>query len=118
MSLREASLALGASRWFTTLKVVLGAAKGGVVTGVLLAIARIAGETAPLLFTALGNNFYSTNLQQPIASLPVTIFNFATSADNHWNALAWGGALVLVLLIFILSLAARYFTSGRYSSAK
>lgn len=118
MSLREASLALGASRWFTTLKVVLGAAKGGVVTGVLLAIARIAGETAPLLFTALGNNFYSTNLQQPIASLPVTIFNFATSADNHWNALAWGGALVLVLLILILSLAARYFTSGRYSSAK
>ena len=118
MSLREASLALGAPRWFTTLKVVLGAAKGGVITGILLAIARIAGETAPLLFTALGNNFFSANLKQPIASLPVTIYNFATSADNHWNALAWGGALVLVGLIFILSLAARYFTSGRYSSAK
>ena len=113
MSLREASLSLGATRSRTTLKVVLGAAKGGVITGALLAIARIAGETAPLLFTALGNNFFSRELEGPMASLPVTIFNFATSADNHWNALAWAGSLVLVFIIFVLSLLARHFTSNR-----
>lgn len=114
MSMREASLALGATRWRTVVKVVLGAAKGGIVTGVLLAVARVAGETAPLLFTALGNNFYSANVKEPMASLPVTIFTFATSPDDIWRSMAWGGALVLVALIFILSVAARYFTKGKY----
>ena len=118
MSLREASLALGATRWFTTLKIVLGTAKGGVITGILLALARVAGETAPLLFTSLGNNFFSTNLRGAMASLPVTIFNFATSADDNWNALAWTGSLVLVLMIFMLSLAARYFTRNRFGASK
>ncbi len=117
-SLRDASLALGATRSFTMIRIVLNAAKGGVVTGVLLAIARIAGETAPLLFTALGNNFFSLNPNQPIASLPVTIFNFAMAADDRWNALAWGGSLVLVLMVLILSVAARYFTRGQFNLPK
>jgi phosphate transport system permease protein len=113
MALREASLALGATRSRTTLKVVLSAARGGVITGVLLAIARVAGETAPLLFTALGNDYFSTNLKQPIGALPIQIYNFATSASNYWNAMAWAGALVLVLFIFILSVLARHFTAQR-----
>ncbi|MEO6909093.1 MAG: phosphate ABC transporter permease PstA [Abditibacteriaceae bacterium] len=117
-SLRDASLALGATRSFTMIRIVLNAAKGGVVTGVLLAIARIAGETAPLLFTALGNNFFSLNPNQPIASLPVTIFNFAMAADDRWNALAWGGSLVLVLMVLVLSIAARYFTRGEFTLPK
>jgi phosphate transport system permease protein len=117
-SLRDASLALGATRSFTMIRIVLNAAKGGVVTGVLLAIARIAGETAPLLFTALGNNFFSLNPNQPIASLPVTIFNFAMAADDRWNALAWGGSLVLVLMVLVLSIAARYFTRGQFNLPK
>jgi phosphate transport system permease protein len=117
-SLRDASLALGATRSFTMIRIVLNTAKGGVVTGVLLAIARIAGETAPLLFTALGNNFFSLNPNQPIASLPVTIFNFAMAADDRWNALAWGGSLVLVLMVLVLSIAARYFTRGQFNLPK
>jgi phosphate transport system permease protein len=117
-SLRDASLALGATRSFTMIRIVLGAARAGVITGVLLAIARIAGETAPLLFTALGNNFFSLNPNQPIASLPVTIFNFAMAADDRWNALAWGGSLVLVLMVLILSIAARYFTRGQFNLPK
>jgi phosphate transport system permease protein len=100
------------------IRIVLNTAKGGVVTGVLLAIARIAGETAPLLFTALGNNFFSLNPNQPIASLPVTIFNFAMAADDRWNALAWGGSLVLVLMVLVLSIAARYFTRGQFNLPK
>lgn len=115
MAMREAALALGATRWRAVFKVVLGAAKGGIITGVLLAVARIAGETAPLLFTALGNNYFNSNPNKPMASLPVTIFNFATSADDHWKALAWGGSFVLVAMIAILSLAARHFTRGRSS---
>jgi len=118
VSLRDASLALGATRSFTMIRIVLSAARGGVITGVLLAIARIAGETAPLLFTALGNNFFSLDPNQPIASLPVTIFNFSMSPYDRWNALAWGGALVLVLMIMVLSVAARYFTRGKFTSSK
>ncbi len=110
MAMREAALALGATRWRAVFKIVLGAAKGGIITGVLLAVARIAGETAPLLFTALGDNNFNHNPNRAMASLPVTIFNFATSADEHWKALAWGGSLVLVSMIAILSLAARHFT--------
>ena len=110
MSLREGALALGDTRWHSVFKIVLASAKGGVVTGVLLAIARISGETAPLLFTALSNNFYNVDPSRPTASLPVTIYQFATSPSDRWQALAWGGALVLVALIFALSVAARYFT--------
>ena len=110
MAMREAALALGATRWRAVFKIVLGAAKGGIITGVLLAVARISGETAPLLFTALSNNFFSRNPSGPMASLPVNIYNFATSADDHWKAMAWGGAFVLVSMIAILSLAARHFT--------
>jgi phosphate transport system permease protein len=118
MSMREAALALGATRWRAVFKIVLGSAKGGVITGVLLAIARIAGETAPLLFTALGNNYMSTNPNEPIASLPVTIYTFAQSPDNRWNSLAWGSALVLVMMVFVLSVVARYVTRGREGSAR
>lgn len=118
MALREAALALGGTRWHTTLKVVLGAARGGVITGVLLAVARVSGETAPLIFTILGNNNLTfeprhpvSSLSQPTAALPLQIFTFATSADPNWIRLAWGGSLILVLMILVLSLAARYFTS-------
>ena len=113
MSIREAALALGSTRWLAVFKVVLSAAKGGIITGILLAIARISGETAPLLFTALSNNFRNADPGQPTAALPTTIYAFATSPDNHWNALAWTGSLVLVAMILILSIAARYFTQGR-----
>ncbi len=113
MSLREGALALGDTRWHSVFKIVLASAKGGVVTGVLLAIARISGETAPLLFTALSNNFLNLNPNQPTASLPVTIYQFATSPYQEWQNLAWGGALVLVTLIMVLSLAARYFTRSK-----
>lgn len=113
MALREGALALGDTRWHSTFKIVLGAAKGGVITGVLLAIARISGETAPLLFTALGSRYVNFDVRAPTASLPVKIYDFATSADDHWNALAWGGAFVLVALILVLSIAARYFTRGK-----
>ena len=113
MSLREAALALGATRWRTVLKVVLVSAKGGVITGVLLAIARIAGETAPLLFTAFGNRFWSLRLDQPIASLPVQIYEYAKAPYDDWNAQAWGAALVLVAMILVLSIVARYATKGR-----
>jgi phosphate transport system permease protein len=107
MSMREAALALGDTRWHTVFKVVLSAARGGVITGVLLAVARIAGETAPLLFTALGNNYFSLNPNAPIASLPVSIYTFAIAPDDRWNALAWGGAFVLVMMVCVLSVAAR-----------
>lgn len=113
-SLREASLALGVPLWRTTLKVTLRSALAGVLTGILLAIARIAGETAPLLFTALGNQFWSGKLTQPIAAMPLQIFNFAISPYDDWHRLAWAGALVLVTVMFGLSLAARFF--GRSKS--
>ena len=115
MSLREASLALGDTRWHTVLRIVLHTARAGVITGILLAIARISGETAPLLFTALGNIFMNHDVRNPTASLPVTIFTFATSASPKWIGQAWAASLVLVALISILSIAARYFTRGRYS---
>jgi phosphate transport system permease protein len=108
-SLREASLALGVPLWRTTLKVTLRSAMTGVMTGILLSIARIAGETAPLLFTALGNQFWSSKLTEPIAAMPLQIFNFAISPYEDWHRLAWGGALVLVSVMFTLSLTARWF---------
>ena len=113
ITLREASLALGVPLWRTSLKVTLRSAMTGVMTGILLAIARIAGETAPLLFTALGNQFWSRKLTDPIAALPLQIFSFAIAPYEDWHKLAWGGALVLVVVMFGLSLAARYFGRSR-----
>jgi phosphate transport system permease protein len=109
-SLREASLALGVPLWRTTFKITLRSAMAGVLTGVLLAIARIIGETAPLLFTALGNMFWSRKLTEPIAAMPLQIFNFAISPYDDWHRLAWAGALVLVTFMFTISLATRCFS--------
>ena len=108
-TLREASLALGVPLWRTVLKVMLPSATKGVVTGILLAIARIAGETAPLLFTALGNQFWSRKMTEPIAALPLQIFSFAIAPYEDWHRLAWAGALVLVCTMFALNLGARWF---------
>jgi phosphate transport system permease protein len=116
ITLREASLALGVPLWRTSLKVTLRSAMTGVMTGILLAIARIAGETAPLLFTALGNQFWSRKLTDPIAALPLQIFSFAIAPYEDWHKLAWGGALVLVVVMFGLSLTARYFGRSRQKS--
>lgn len=113
-SIREAALALGSSRWRMILTVVLPAGLSGIATGVVLALARAAGETAPLLFTALGNRFWSTSLDQPIAALPLQIFTYATSPYKDWHAKAWAGALVLILLVVIMNLIARLFSRRRY----
>ncbi len=107
---REASLALGIPERRTIIRIVLRTALPGVVTGVMLAIARVAGETAPLLFTALGNRFWSTSLTQPIAALPLQIFDYAKSPFDDWHAQAWAGALTLITLIFLLSLVVRLAT--------
>lgn len=111
-SLREAALALGVPFWRTSLKVTLRSALPGVVTGVLLTIARVAGETAPLLFTALGNQFWGKKLTEPMAALPLQIFNFAIAPYDEWHKLAWAGALVLILIMFALSLSARWLGRG------
>ena len=114
-SLREAALALGYPRWRTSLRVVLRTALPGIVTGSLLAIARIAGETAPLLFTALGSQFFSTNPNQPMAALPLVVFTYATGPYEEWHRLAWATALVLIIVVFVLSLAARIATRQRFT---
>lgn len=106
-SLREAAFALGAPRWKVATMVTLRAAKSGVITGVLLAIARISGETAPLLFTALNNQFFSTDMGKPMANLPVVIFQFAMSPYDNWIRLAWGGALLITLAVLVLNILAR-----------
>ena len=106
-SLREAAFALGAPRWKVSLSVTLRAVKGGVVTGVLLAVARMIGETAPLLFTALNNQFFSLDMSQPMANLPVVIFNFAMSPYADWQQLAWGGAFIITLVVLAINIAAR-----------
>ena len=106
-NLREAAFALGAPRWKVALLVRLRAVKAGVVTGVLLAVARIAGETAPLLFTALNNQFFSTNMNKPIANLPVVISQFAMSPFDNWVPLAWGGALLITFSVLALNIASR-----------
>jgi len=118
VSQREAALSLGATQWRTVFKVVLLAAKGGIITGVLLAVARIAGETAPLLLTTLGNSFWSTRLDKPIASLPLQIFQYAISPWDDWHAKAWAASLLLVLLIMVLSIAARHATRGRVRTVR
>lgn len=113
-SLREAALALGYPRWRTSLTVVLRTALPGIVTGALVAVARIAGETAPLLFTAFGNQFWSTSLTQPISALPLQIFSYAISPYEEWHSLAWAGALVLLALVLVISLIARFVTRSRF----
>ncbi len=113
-SLREAALALGYARWRTSLAIVLRTALPGIVTGALVAIARIAGETAPLLFTALGSQFLSFDLNQPMAALPLVVFAYAIGPYDEWHRLAWAAALVLILLVLLLSLAARLATRRRF----
>ncbi|NUS96383.1 MAG: phosphate ABC transporter permease PstA [Gemmatimonadaceae bacterium] len=117
VSLREAALALGYTRWRTSLTVVLRTAMAGIVTGALVAVARIAGETAPLFFTALGNQFMSTSLREAIAALPLQIFNYAISPYESAHALAWAGAVVLIGLVLVVSVAARFATRARFGHA-
>lgn len=111
-SLREASLALGIPYWKTILRVVVPAAMGGIVTGAMLAVARAGGETAPLLFTAFGNQFWSFALNRPIAALPLQVFVYAVSPYDDWRAQAWAGAFVLVAMVLVINLVARFFVRG------
>jgi phosphate transport system permease protein len=130
-SMTEASLGLGATRWRTMWSVVLPAARGGIITGVMLALARIAGETAPLLFTILGNEFFNTHtasvlghrvqvptLNAPIDALPLRIYNYAMQIDKDQNNLAWAGALVLISMILVFSVAARFATRNKFMEEK
>jgi phosphate transport system permease protein len=112
-ALREAAYALGTPKWRVILTVTLRAARAGVITGVLLAFARIAGETAPLLFTALSNQFWTSDLTQPMASLPVTIFKFAMSPYENWQKLAWAGVFLITVGVLILNIIARTFFRNR-----
>jgi phosphate transport system permease protein len=113
-SLREAALALGYPRWRTSLSIVLRTALPGIVTGALVAVARIAGETAPLLFTALGNAYWSLDLNQPISAIPLQVYNYSLSAYDEWHRLAWAGALVLIALVLAISLVAKFVTRARF----
>jgi phosphate transport system permease protein len=113
-TLYEAALALGATEWRATWSVLFKGARSGIVTGVMLAAARVAGETAPLLFTSFNNQFWSVKLTQPISSLPVQIFNYAVSPWDEFHRKAWAGALVLVMLVLGLSILTRLATRGRY----
>lgn len=126
-SMREASLGLGATRWRTMVSVVLPAARGGIITGVMLALARIAGETAPLLFTILGNEYFATHmshgvkvpvLDAPVDALPLRIYNYATSVDPNQQQLAWAGAVVLISMILVFSILARFATRGKVLEEK
>jgi phosphate transport system permease protein len=113
---REAALALGVSRWKTIVHVVMKTASKGIITGILLALARVGGETAPLLFTAFGNRFWNHNLSEPIAALPLQIFTYAISPYDDWHRQAWAGALVLVTGIFCVNVLVRILTRGRTAS--
>jgi phosphate transport system permease protein len=117
-TLREASLALGVPSWKTSLRVILPTAMGGIVTAVLLAVARAAGETAPLLFTALNNQYWNLDPGQPTASLTVQIYNYAISPYDDWHAKAWSAALVLLLLVGLLNLLARLLSRSRMEGAR
>jgi phosphate transport system permease protein len=110
---REAALALGVSRWKTIVHIVMKTASKGIITGILLALARVAGETAPLLFTAFGNRFWNHSLREPIAALPLQIFTYAISPYDDWHRQAWAGALVLVVTIFVINVLVRFLTRGR-----
>ncbi len=111
--LREAAYALGAPKWKVIMSITLKSARAGVITGVLLAVARIAGETAPLLFTALSNQFWTSSLSEPMASLPVTIFKFAMSPYENWQKLAWAGVFLITLAVLALNILARVLTRNR-----
>ena len=117
-SMREAALALGIPEWKVLLRIVLPTARAGIITGVMVAVARVAGETAPLLFTAFGNRFWHQGLDQPIAALPLQIFAYAISPYDDWHRQAWAGALVLIGMVFVVSLAARVATSGRFTGVR
>lgn len=108
-AMREAAAALGAPQWKVTTAIIYRAARSGILTGILLAIARISGETAPLLFTALNNQFWSSSLNQPVANLPVVIFQFAMSPYDDWQHLAWAGALLITISVLLLNIAVRIF---------
>jgi len=113
---REAALALGVSRWKTIVHIVMKTASKGIITGILLALARVGGETAPLLFTAFGNRFWNHSLSQPIAALPLQIFTYAISPYDDWHRQAWAGALVLVTGVFCVNVIVRLLTRGRSAS--
>jgi len=113
-ALREAAYALGTPKWIVISSVTLKAARSGVITGILLAIARISGETAPLLFTALSNQFWTSDLSQPMASLPVTIFKFAMSPYENWQKLAWAGVFLITIGVLALNIAARVFFRNKH----
>jgi phosphate transport system permease protein len=115
LPLREAATAMGMPRWLVIRNITYRAARAGIVTGILLAVARISGETAPLLFTALSNNFFSVNLNAPMASLPTTIFQFALSPYDDWQQLAWTGALIITVAVLVLNVLARLLSSSRLS---
>jgi phosphate transport system permease protein len=115
-SYREAALALGVSRWKTIVHIVMKTASKGIITGILLALARVGGETAPLLFTAFGNRFWNHSLNQPIAALPLQIFTYAISPYDDWHRQAWAGALVLVTGVFCVNVIVRILTRGRTAS--
>jgi phosphate transport system permease protein len=114
-SLREAALALGYSRWRTSMSIVLRTALPGIVTGTLLSVARIAGETAPLLLTALGSQYFSLNVNQPMAALPLTVYQYAIGPYEEWHQFAWAAALVLILVVLALSIGARLATRRRFT---
>jgi phosphate transport system permease protein len=115
-SLREAAFALGAPRWKVAIMVTLRAAKSGIMTGVLLALARVSGETAPLLFTALSNQFFSLDMNRPLANLPVVIFQFAMSPYENWIKLAWGGALLITMVVLLINIITRLFFREKVSA--
>ena len=117
-SLREAGLALGVPEWKVVMRVVLPTARAGIVTGAMVAVARVAGETAPLLFTAFGNRFWHQGLDQPIAALPLQIFAYAIAPYDDWHRQAWAGALVLIVLVLVVSLMARLATRGRVGAVR
>ena len=109
VSLREAGLALGVPKWKVILDIILPISIGGIMTGIMSSLARVAGETAPLLFTAFGNHFWNASLFQPIAALPLQIFAYAISPFDDWHRQAWAGALTLITIVFIINLLATYF---------
>jgi phosphate transport system permease protein len=117
-SLREAALALGYPRWRTSLRIVVRTCLPGIVTGALLAVARVSGETAPLLFTALGSQYLNTNINQPMAALPLVVYTYATGPYDDWHRLAWATALVLIIVVLVLSLLARLATRSRFDGPR
>lgn len=117
-SLREAALALGIPQWKVLLRVVLPTARAGIITGIMVAIARVAGETAPLLFTAFGNRFWHHGLDEPIAALPLQVFAYAIAPYDDWHRQAWAGALVLIGIVFVVSLLARLTTRRRFTGVR